>query len=112
MDFTKYIAKQVGRVENIKEIIKFKKKIIEEYIKDEELTVCINGSCKHKKNNKMDFKISSDDKDVKVENVDKEFNVCMNAEILGNIIMDIKYFTYFIEDINENISSIIQSKEK
>lgn len=107
LDLTKFVATQVARKENIERAISLKKLLIEEYVEDLEISECVRGLCNHKQERTINFNISKDDHNVEVEEVE-EFNVCMNGFLIYTFLMDIKYFEYIVEEINQDMNYVLE----
>jgi hypothetical protein len=108
LDLTKFIATQVSHKENLERAIDLKKKLIEQYIDDLQISECVRGLCNHKQEQEINFKILEECEQIKVEPVE-EFKVCLNGYLIYNILMDIKYFEFMIEEINDDVKIIIEA---
>jgi hypothetical protein len=107
LDLTKFVATQVARKENIERAIGLKKLLIEEYVEDLEISECVRGLCNHKQERKINFEISKDDDNIKIEEVE-EFNVCMNGFLIYTVLMDIKYFEFVVQEINQDMNQALE----
>ena len=108
LDLTKFVATQVARKENIERAIELKKLLIEDYIEDSEISKCVKGLCNHKQERTINFDILKNDINVTIAEVD-EFNVCMNGYLIYSFLMDIKYFEFIVEEINDDVKYVIEA---
>jgi len=106
-DKTKFIANQVAKKDNIENIISLKKKIIEDYIEQNDLMECVKGLCNHTQTNKINFEITKNNNNIEIENTKVEFEVCLNGILIKTMILDIKYFDNMIKDIDETVNLLV-----